>query len=496
MRRCLRKSIFLCAGVAIAPLVAGAPAHAETLREALIKAYAGNPTLTAARAQQRATDEGVPIAKADALPDLRLGGNYTENVVIPANAFNAPSRQVAGQVNLQVPIYQGGLVRNGIAAAKKRVEAGQGDLRGTEASVFNQVVAAYMDVIRDQAIVQLNQANSRVLQTNLEATQDRFEVGDLTRTDVAQSQARLAIAQSQLRSAEAALINSREQYIRFVGTPPGDLEPPPPLPNLPEAPDDAVDVATANNPDIAAAIARREAADRDIGVARAARLPTLSGVGSATYVNFLGTLGSNVPGVGVAQTQKDAQIGVQASIPIFQGGRPAAQIRQAQARSGQAIEQAVEVERGVIAQTRAAFASWRASQAVIDSQQRAVDANSLSLEGVRAENSVGNRTILDILNAEQELLNSQVQLVTARRDAYVAGFTLLAAMGKAEARDLGLDGGPLYDPLDNYKRVKNKFWDWNSRPDPTQQSTRTVDTPAQTPSVQPLPERPATPPGE
>ena len=163
-------------------------------------------------------------------------------------------------------------------------------------------------------------------------------------------------------------------------------------------------------------------------------------------------------------------------MPVYQGGRPGAQIRQAQARSGVAIEQQIAVERDIIAQTRAAFASWKASLQVIESSQEAVKANALSLEGVRAENSVGNRTILDILNAEQELLNSQVQLVVARRNAYVAGFTLLAAMGRAEARDLGLDGGLLYDPNVNYDRVRKKLNDYATDPDPTPQATRTVDT--------------------
>jgi outer membrane protein len=178
-----------------------------------------------------------------------------------------------------------------------------------------------------------------------------------------------------------------------------------------------------------------------------------------------------------------AAVGVQASFPLYQGGAPAAQIRQAQQRSGQAMEQVIAAERGIVAQTRSAYASWQASNAVIASSQKAVSANSLSLEGVRAENSVGNRSILDILNAEQELLNSKVQLVSAQRNSYVAGFALLAAMGDAEARDLGLDGGALYDPQLNYDRVRRKIWDWSNDPAPQPQSTRTVDTPAQNPEI-------------
>lgn len=477
-------------GVAFGGLALGAsPASAETLREALTKAYNTNPTLTGDRARQRAEDENVPITRAQALPNANAQANYTENLVQPANAFNAPERSISVQGQIQVPIYQGGAVRNGLRAADRRVDAGRSVLRGTESSIFSSVVAAYMDVIRDEAIVQLNQANVGVLDVNLQATNDRFEVGDLTRTDVAQSQARLAIARSQLQSAEARLIGSRERYIQVVGSPPGALQPPPPLPNLPTAPDAAVDTALADNPDLLAAKQRREAARFDVGVANASRLPRLSAVSNGQYQNYLGTLGTSIPGLSVAQTQHSATVGLQATIPIYQGGAPSAQVRQAQAREGQSIEGQIEIERSVISQTRSAYASWQAANEVIASSETAVSANRLSLEGVRAENSVGTRTILDILNAEQELLNSQVQLVTARRDAYVAGFTMLAAMGHAEARDLGLDGGPLYDPVTNYKRVRNIIWDWDSDPKPEPVATRTVDTPAQNPSVTPLPKQ-------
>ena len=182
----------------------------------------------------------------------------------------------------------------------------------------------------------------------------------------------------------------------------------------------------------------------------------------------------------MANSSKSATAGVRATIPLFQGGRPAAFERQAQARASAALEDVVATERNVIANVRSAYSSWRAANAIIVSSQSAVDAAELSLEGVRAENSVGNRTILDILDAQQELLRAQVQLVTARRNAYVAGFSLLAAMGRAEARDLGLgDEGPLYDPAENYNRVRGIIWDWAQDPNPETQSSRTVDIPAQ-----------------
>ena len=470
-------------------LLLSAPVQADTLRDALIAAYETNPTLSGARASQRATDETVAIAKADGRPNATTDFGFQENFLRSANSFTAPLRQSTAGGSIDVPIYSGGAVKNAIRAARTRVEAGQYDLRATEASVFSNVVATYMDVIRDSAIVQLNRSNVGVLSVNLDATSDRFEIGDLTRTDVAES--RLEIAKSDLETARASLIRSKENYIALVGHEPGDLEPPPPLPNMPETPDQAVDIALAYNPDLLAAKEISDAAEFDIKTARSANKPRVSTYAQGRYLNYHGTLGGNIAGTNFVQEQSTAEVGVRATMPIYQGGRPAAQIRQAQARSGQAYEQQIAIERDVIAQTRAAYSSWRASERVIQSSERAVAAASLSLEGVRAENSVGNRTILDILNAEQELLNAQVQLVTARRNSYVAGFSLLAAMGRAEARDLGLDGGPLYDPDVNYERVDDMFYDYQSDPNPVPQATRTVDTEAQKADIEPLPEIPS-----
>jgi outer membrane protein len=467
----------LLLGVALT--YSAAPLQAETLREALVKAYNTNPTITAQRATLRATDENVPIARASGLPSA-------EFLVTGQNNFVAPPRQAVARANVSVPLYLGGQVRNSVAAAKTRVEGGRATLRGTEADLFTNVVAAYMDVIRDEAIVGLNTQNVRVLDVNLQASRDRFQVGDLTRTDVAQSEARLALARAQLQSAQANLISSRESYIRFVGTPPGALDTPPTLPHLPDSPASAVTVAIDNNPVLIAAAKERDASRYDVGVARASRLPQISAVGGASYTNYLGSIAAVPAGVsGIPNANKAVQAGLSLTLPLFQGGRPAAQVRQAEAFQSRAIENVTATERNVIAQARSAYAVWRSSEQVIQSSETAVNANKLSLEGVRAENSVGTRTILDILNAEQELLNSQVTLVTARRDAYVAGFALLAAMGQAEARDLGLDGGVLYDPVANYNRVRHKIWDFGGDGEPVPVATRTAQSPAQDATVAP-----------
>ncbi|WP_305097601.1 TolC family outer membrane protein [Croceibacterium aestuarii] len=460
--------------------LAAVPAQADTLKDALTAAYGDNPTLEAARAQQRATDETVVIQQASGLPSVSTSATYTEYLKQSSSSFISPDRVLSGSGDLSIPIYSGGAVRNGVKAAKKRIEAGRAGLRGTESSIFAQVVAAYMDVIRTEAVTSLSANNVEVLRVNLQATSDRFEIGDLTRTDVAQSESRLALAQGDLRTAQANLVAARENYVALVGMAPDNLQPPPPLPGLPASVDEAVSAALMNNPDLIAARERAKASGYDIDTAGAGRLPKLELYTSGSYQNYLGTLGSGFTGGPSPQVSTAAQAGVRFTLPLFQGGRVAAQQRQAQANASAALEQVVSTERSIISQVRSAYSSWQAAQAIIASTQSAVDAAALSLEGVRAENSVGNRTILNILDAQQELLRAQVQLVTARRNAYVAGFSLLAAMGRAEARDLGIDDeGALYDPVVNYDRVKGNIWDWSRDPDPETQSSRTVDIPAQ-----------------
>lgn len=476
----------LAATASMAALIAlAAPAHADTLRDALVAAYGNNPTLEAARANQRATDEGVTIQRAQGLPSANLTATHIEFLRPSANSFTAPARNLGVNAQLLVPVYSGGAIRNGINAAKDRVEAGQADLRNTESTIFSQVVAAYMDVLRTEALVALAGNQVDVLRTNLDATSDRFEIGDLTITDVAQSRSRLAVATGDLEQAEANLIAARESYIRLVGQNPGELDAPPPLPGLPETVTDAITVALENNPNLIAAKERAQAAGFDTKVAGAGRLPTIGLFANGDYSNFFGTLGGPIA-ANFVQSEATANAGVRLTIPLFQGGLPAARQRQAGARESAALEDLIAAERQVIAETRSTFSNLAAANSVIRSSQAAVEAAELSLEGVRAENSIGNRTILEVLNAEQELLQARAQLVTARRNAYVAGFNLLALMGRAEARDLNLDtGGLMYDPDLNYQRVNSRLWDWDRDPKAAAKSTSTVDIPAATATIGP-----------
>ncbi len=263
----------------------------------------------------------------------------------------------------------------------------------------------------------------------------------------------------------------------MIGDVPGDLQPPPPLPPLPTTAEQAAEIALANNADLVAIAARARAAGFDVASARGERLPTISAVSSTRYSNALGTADEQAgqPDGTLPNSTTSTGVGLSLSVPLYQGGAAGARVRRAQAFRSQLIEQAIGVERLVVANARAAFATYQAALEAIESNTIAVAANELALEGTRAEQTVGTRNVLDVLNAEQELLNSQVALVTARRDAYVAGFQLLNTMGQAEAEDLNLDAGPLYDPLVYYDRYSDSWSDWNDGPRVRPASTRTVD---------------------
>ena len=478
----MRGGLLAAASVAAMVMSGAAFAEVQTLREALAETYAANPTIMAERAQLRATDEDVAIARSAGRPQVSATAGLNQDV-LTTNIAGANGRDFSAGADISLPLFTGGRIRNAVRAANTRVEAGRADLRATEGDVFTEAVAAYMDVIRDRSIVQLNEGQVRVLETNLQATRDRFEVGDLTRTDIAQSEARLALARSALATAAGRLEGSEENFTRVIGDAPGDLQPPPPLPPLPTTAEQAVEVALANNADLVAIAARARAAGFDVASIRAERLPSVSAVSSTRYFNALGRADESVgaPEGTLPNSTTSTGVGLSLRVPLYQGGAASARVRRAQAFRGQLIEQAIGVERLVVANTRAAFATYRAALEAIESNTIAVAANELALEGTRAEQTVGTRNVLDVLNAEQELLNSQVALVTARRDAYVAGFQLLNAMGQAEADDLDFDGGPLYDPVVYYDRYSDSWSDWSDGPRPVPVSTRTVDPQANSP---------------
>ena len=446
-----------------AGLLAPASADATTLTDAMVAAYGDNPTLTGERAQLRATDEQSAIVRAQGRPTLGASATYTQGLqgLRVQQTFN---RFLSAGAQLSVPVYQGGRVRNATHAADARVDSGREALRATEGNIFVSVVSAYMDVLRDRAIVQLDINNVKVLQTNLDSTNDQFQAGSLTRTDVAQSRARLEDGNAQLTTARSNLVSSEENYRAVIGSSAGVLDQPPPLPALPENPDRAEDVAITNNPNIVAAVAAVKAAHFDVETARASRMPTISATASNSYVRDTDASGALA---GERLVGDASQAGVTLTVPLYQGGLPGAEVRQEQAFESAAIESQTATERQVVATVRADFSSYAAAVEVIRSSEEALKANTLALEGVQAEQQAGLRQVLDTLNAEQEKLGSEVTLVSAQHDAYVAGFALLNAMGLVDYKHLGLTGGALYDSTMNYRHAIHDINDWSENP-PTQ----------------------------
>lgn len=451
------KRIRLSGAAALVVAASSMPASAESLRDAMAAAYSNNPTLAAARAGQQVTSEQLVQQLNRIKPTL--GGQVTldQETTGPGN-FDDFSRLVTVGARLSQPVYRGGQIQAGIKAADNRVVSGREQLRATENQTIFDTVVAYMDVLRLQSEVELTSNQVKVLERQLQASKDRFEVGDLTRTDVAQSDARLALARSQQIAAQGNLANARAAYERVVGHAPTELEPPPPLPVLPGTQQQSIDLALAESPFLISARHQQEAARYDVKAAKGARLPSLDATFQAGYTNFRGLVGAG-GGLRTGGINYTQNIGATMTIPLYQGGLQGSRLREAEARFTQAEQNAFGSERSTVENARTAWENLLSARATIEAAKVAVDANALALEGTRAETEVGSRNILDVLNAEQELLNARVTLVRADRDAYVAAYALLASIGRAEADDLGLPVD-LYKP-DVYTRSAKRHWiDW------------------------------------
>lgn len=439
-------------------------AHAETLQEALSLAYETNPELAAGRAQLRAVDEGEAIAASGYRPAASGSGTY-EKSVIDTNTFSSNSTNKTVSANIRQPLFRGFRTSNNVKSAEKQIEAGRQQLRQIEITVLRNTVSAYMGVIRDQAVVKLNQNQVDVLQRQLQASKDRFDVGELTRTDVAQSEARLSTALSNRISAEGNLTASREAYRRVVGQAPGTLEPPPPLPPLPTSVDQAIEIALKNSPTVLAASFTEEAARYEVSAAKGAVLPSAD-VNASISRTFSSNGGSSLGGAfNGDRTSKN--VGVTLTIPLYQSGSEYATVRRAQQVRSQRMLEIAGAERETIENVRNAWEQLRTARATITASEQAVKANEIALEGVKQEQQVGSRTILDVLDAEQELLDTRVNLVRAQTNEYIAAFGLLASTGQLGARELALPVD-IYDPDVHYKSSRRRAFGWDGDEKPVQ----------------------------
>ncbi|WP_158045572.1 TolC family outer membrane protein [Skermanella pratensis] len=438
-------------GGALLALVASHPASAQSLEEALANAYATNPTIDSQRAQLRATDELVPQALSGYRPSVEASADagYSRQRTRAAGVNRDSNLQQRG-VDLSVvqPLYTGGRTEAGTKRAEALVQAQRADLLSTEQSVLLDAATAYLDVVRDQAVVDLNVNNEQVLRRQLDASQDRFNVGEITRTDVSQAESRLARAVSDRIQAEGLLSASRAVYARLIGAPPGRLTAPRLRFDLPATREETISLAESNNPGVVAAEYSETAARNAVDQVRGEMLPS---------ANLRGTVSRVYEPSSQADRSDGASVTASVTIPLYQAGSTAARVREARQTASQRRIQIEEARRQVVENAIRAWEGLTTARATIQSRQSQVRASEIALEGVRQEALVGSRTTLDTLDSEQELLDARVELVRAQRDETVAAFAVLESTGQLTARQLGLQVN-YYDHEKHYKQVRDKWW--------------------------------------
>src|SRR5215467_12417045 len=438
-------------------VVTAVPIEAQTLTDALAEAYNTNPQLLAQRALLRATDEQVPQALSFWRPTVNFTGQvgYSTNSVQinheppPTDRAHVHLRPDLLQLQASQPIYRGGRTEAQTRQAINTVESTRAQTLAVETTVFQAVAQAYLDVVRDQALVEVQRNNVEVLRKQLEATQDRFRVGEVTRTDVAQAESSLAQAQGQLVSQQGQLEISRAEYVRAVGRPPGRLILPRERPVLPATREEALTLAASANFNVISATFAELAARDNIDVVRGQLLPQISVIGtlSRTYdqsVTFKNDL------------LNSAQVTAQLTMPLYEGDAIYSQTRQAQQTVGQRRSQVDDARRAAVQTATQFWSTLQAGRASIASFSAAVRAAQIALAGVQQQALVGTSTTLDVLIQNQQLLTTQSQLVTAEHDTALAEFNLAASLGRLIAPELKLPV-KLYDMERHYKEVKDKW---------------------------------------
>jgi outer membrane protein len=445
----------------IAAVASGAltlSAHAETLEMALIQAYQNNPTINSQRALVRSTDENVPIALSGYRPKVTANASAGElHQELKNKVTGAPSpfinldgtvSPITYGVTATQTLFNGFQTGNRTRQAESQVLAARETLRATEQSILLSAATAYMNLLRDTAILDLQKRNVEVLQEQLRQTRDRFNVGEVTRTDVAQSESRLAAGRSSVLSAEANYKTSAAVYRQVIGQDPHNLTAATSVDRFsPATQIAAVGAATAQHPNVVSAQYNVDAALSQVKIAEGALYPTVSLQGSVQKAE-----NSSIQSV----SSYNASLVGQLTVPIYQGGAEYAAIRQAKETLGQRridLDTARDQVRQTVVQS---WGQLEAAKANIEATQSQVQASEIALNGVREEARVGQRTTLDVLNAQQELVNARVSLVTAQRDRVVASYTLLSSVGRLSPRTLGLRV-PVYDAQVHYHQVRDAW---------------------------------------
>lgn len=427
----------------------GAPsASAESLAAALKAAYMKHPGLRADRARQRGVDENVSQALSGWRPTVTYNGDLGVRWQNTTGLRKTENGTAGFSVTLNQPLFRGFKTVEGTKQAEAVVKAGRQQLLSVEQGVLLDGATAYMDVIRDQQITALRRKNVSFLISQLAASNARFKVGEITRTDVAQSRARLANARAELAVARANLASSTATYVRVIGHRPSRLRYPGVSRGVPKSLRQALKRAARTSPSILAAAFNYEAAKRNIKVLKGDLLPTLSL--QAQY-----SLRSN----SFSQKARTGTGTIQGvlSVPLYQAGRVYSQVRQAKQQASENQLKILDARRAVRESVVTTWNNYVASKQTIASIRAQVSANALALSGVQQEALVGSRTTLDILDAKRELVNSQVTLATAQRNKIVAAYQVIAATGRMTARHLGLSV-PIYDPSVNTRRARGKLF--------------------------------------
>lgn len=431
-------------------------ARAETLSEALIRVYATNPQLRAQRADTRATDETLPAALAGYRPSVSVSaseGVLSELYRTPGanGTLNTYYLTHPAGVTAQLTqnLFNGFRTYSQVTQALSQIMSSRESLRYAELSVFANAVGAYMDVLRDSAIVELRTNNVRALEKQLDDTCVRLKDGEVTATDKSQAEAALSQSRIELVGAETALKSSLALYEQFAGAPPKSLAPVRPMTApLPRTLEEAYRIADGEHPLILAAGHNIEAAEQAVRIAEGSLLPKLDVTASVSQqYNYASIEGQQYTNYAVA---------AQLTVPVYDGGTTYAQIRQAKEKLGQAEALADQQRDQVRATVAQAFAAWQNSHRTISNAYAEVRQDEAALAGIREEARLGQRTTFDILYAQQQLLGARVVLVTAQHDAVVASFSLLAAIGRLSAQTLGI-AATTYNAANHFDRVKGKW---------------------------------------
>ncbi len=436
----------LLVGVALNGLVANSAARADTLTQALVGAYRSNSTLNAERARQRGTDEQVPQALSGWRPTITAQGTVASEWQDTNKTSIDHTNPANVSISLSQPLFRGFKTLEGTKVAEANVQAGRQQLLGVEQTTLFNAVQAYMNVVQNRQILALRRKFVSVLQQQLNASDARFKAGELTRTDVAQSRASLKGAEATMSVAVANVKAAEANYQTVIGKHPGKLA----TPNLAKRPnslDAALSIAQETNPSILLAAYVEDAAEHQIEVIKGDLLPTLSLNGSYTY--------SHEPSSSV-ETAQNAQIQGVLTVPLYEAGRTYSAVRQAKQTASQNRIQVISATRSVRENVTNAWNNLQAMGQSLSGVRAQVSASRLALDGVRQEYAVGSRTTIDVLNAEQALLNSQISDVVAQHDQVVASYQLLTAMGRMTAQRLQL--GELYDPSLHYDEVRGKWF--------------------------------------